>query len=411
MARAKSALKAEPKTETKSTGTATESAPTPTSTTRKTSSNVEASRKPSSSSSAAAKTSKTSVAPQSKPIKKVSEVVEEEEEKEVATPASVDKKVEVQPADEGNIRAKRSGLNRPGQPSTPTTTPATPSSLVAARKKQLHEQQAKSSPINAPVGGKKVSVKTVDKKSSSSVTTSQTERVVKASTERLDVDKRVPRQSVLKKTSAAIPTSSSATSTSASATTGTTDRQVVKASTEKLDSVAKRASVIKSSEVSQSSNKPAAVKSESSNKPSTAKVENSTRPFTKKSSSINVVLAAQRKDSQEGGKGAQKNVENVEKVVDLQTKKNPLLSSVLETHQGPEVSGSAENLSTRVNLSSASSITSEQVKKNFVTQKIFLAATSLKKFLSKNFRCNDSIVLPLILAPTVRTSFELMTPS
>ena len=411
MARAKSALKAEPKTETKSTGTATESAPTPTSTTRKTSSNVEASRKPSSSSSAAAKTSKTSVAPQSKPIKKVSEVVEEEEEKEVATPASVDKKVEVQPADEGNIRAKRSGLNRPGQPSTPTTTPATPSSLVAARKKQLHEQQAKSSPINAPVGGKKVSVKTVDKKSSSSVTTSQTERVVKASTERLDVDKRVPRQSVLKKTSAAIPTSSSATSTSTSATTGTTDRQVVKASTEKLDSVAKRASVIKSSEVSQSSNKPAAVKSESSNKPSTAKVENSARPFTKKSSSINVVLAAQRKDSQEGGKGAQKNVENVEKVVDLQTKKNPLLSSVLETHQGPEVSGSAENLSTRVNLSSASSITSEQVKKKFRDSKFFLAATSLKKFLSKNFRCNDSIVLPLILAPTVRTSFELMTPS
>ena len=411
MARAKSALKAEPKTETKSTGTATESTPTPTSTstTRKTSSNVEASRKPSSSSSsAAAKTSKTSVAPQSKPIKKVSEVVEEEEEKEVATLASVDKKVEVQPADEGNIRAKRSGLNRPGQPSAPTTTP---SSLVAARKKQLHEQQAKSSPINAPVGGKKVSVKTVDKKSSSSVTTSQTERVVKASTERLDVDKRVPRQSVLKKTSAAIPTSSSATSTSTSATTGTTDRQVVKASTEKLDSVAKRASVIKSSEVSQSSNKPAAVKSESSNKPSTAKAENSTRPFTKKSSSINVVLAAQRKDSQEGGKGAQKNVENVEKVVDLQTKKNPLLSSVLETHQGPEVSGSAENLSTRVNLSSASSITSEQVKKKFRDSKFFLAATSLKKFLSKNFRCNDSIVLPLILAPTVRTSFELMTPS
>ena len=363
------------------------------------------------SSSAAAKTSKTSVAPQSKPIKKVSEVVEEEEEKEVATPASVDKKVEVQPADEGNIRAKRSGLNRPGQPSTPTTTPATPSSLVAARKKQLHEQQAKSSPINAPVGGKKVSVKTVDKKSSSSVTTSQTERVVKASTERLDVDKRVPRQSVLKKTSAAIPTSSSATSTSTSATTGTTDRQVVKASTEKLDSVAKRASVIKSSEVSQSSNKPAAVKSESSNKPSTAKAENSTRPFTKKSSSINVVLVAQRKDSQEGGKGAQKNVENVEKVVDLQTKKNPLLSNVLETHQGPEVSGSAENLSTRVNLSSASSITSEQVKKKFRDSKFFLAATSLKKFLSKNFRCNDSIVLPLILAPTVRTSFELMTPS
>ena len=188
---------------------------------------------------------------------------------------------------------------------------------------------------------------------------------MKASTERLDVDKRVPRQSVLKKTSAAIPTSSSATSTSTSATTGTTDRQVVKASTEKLDSVAKRASVIKSSEVSQSSNKPAAVKSESSNKPSTAKAENSTRPFTKKSSSINVVLAAQRKDSQEGGKGAPKNVENVEKVVDTPTKKNPLLNSVLETHQGPEVSGSAENLSTRVNLSSASSIPSEQVKKKF----------------------------------------------
>ena len=83
--------------------------------------------------------------------------------------------------------------------------------------------------------------------------------------------------------------------------------------------------------------------------------------LTKKSSSINVVLAAaQRKESRE--------VENVEKTsknvesVDVVAKKNPLLSAVIDDHQACEVS--AENLSTRVNLSSASSVTSEQVKRH-----------------------------------------------
>ena len=82
-----------------------------------------------------------------------------------------------------------------------------------------------------------------------------------------------------------------------------------------------------------------------------------------------MLAAAQRKESREV-ENVEKTSKNVEKIsknvesVDVVAKKNPLLSAVIDDHQACEVSGSAENLSTRVNLSSASSVTSEQVKRH-----------------------------------------------
>ena len=344
VARAKTALKAEPKSETKTTTADASRKPSSTSAT------VETPRKPSASTTAAtttnvaSKTSKTSVVHATAAARSVKPEVEK---LPIASP--VDKKVSQELPDESNNRTKRNALSRPPQPSTPTTA-STTSSLVAARKKQLHEQQAKSSPINAASSVKKFSVKSGEKKASGSA--SLTDRVVKSSTEKLDVDRRVTRQ-------ATTPTSTTSKKSSSTSVPSNDRQVVVKASTEKFDG--KRASVKPFEEVQKgkiSTNEPQ--KEEKLAK----------KILTKKSSSINVVLAAaQRKESREV-ENVEKTSKNVEKIsknvesVDVVAKKNPLLSAVIDDHQACEVSGSAENLSTRVNLSSASSVTSEQVKRH-----------------------------------------------
>ncbi len=360
-------------------------------------------RKSSSSSSSASKAAVVSKTTDlSKASKKVSAV-----KKVTEGDATVDKKLSFEslPVDESNNRAKRTTLTRPNVAPT-----AAGSSLVAARKKQLHEQQAKSSPINTLANrDKKVSVRSIDTLSSKkpSLSSSLSDRVVKSSTEKLDIDKRVPVKTTADR------------SKKPSAPVTTFDRQRVKASTERLDSINKRVSV-KSFEAAKPKAAPAtsavvvvektpavekvdktptpekieiAPTPEKIEKPPTLeKVENKSeqirkvsqetlespvtksphpRTITKKSSSINVVLASQQQQQQRKSSARkesdpvqpsipeiQNELETEEESVkgEEESKKNPLLAAVLDV-------GSGENLSTRVNLSSASSLTSEQVNK------------------------------------------------
>jgi hypothetical protein len=206
--------------------------------------------------------------------------------------------------------------------------------LVAARKKQLHEQQAKSSPINvAAAAGKKLSVKSFEAKKASLA-----DRAVKSSTEKLDVDKRAA--PAAKKASAAVP-----------------DRQLVKASTEKLDSVSKRVSV-KAFEAG-SKPRPAAAEGNAdvARKASQEEAAKSAKTVAKKSSSVNLVLASKKLSRAEAEEVA--SAVDSSEAKELPTQKKPLLAAVLADEAA--AIGSAENLSTRVNLSSASSVTSEQV--------------------------------------------------
>jgi hypothetical protein len=364
-------------------------------------------RKSSSSSSSASKAAVVSKTTDlSKASKKVSAVKKVTENNE--GDASVDKKLSFEslPVDESNNRAKRTTLTRPNV-AAPT---AAGSSLVAARKKQVHEQQAKSSPINTLANrDKKVSVRSIDTLSSKkpSLSSSLSDRVVKSSTEKLDIDKRVPVKTTADR------------SKKPSAPVTTFDRQRVKASTERLDSINKRVSV-KSFEAAKPKVAPAASavvvvektpavekvdKTPTPEKieltptlekvdkaPTPEKVENKSeqirkvsqetaespvtksphpRTITKKSSSINVVLASQQQQQQRKSSARkesdpvqpsipeiQNELETEEESVkgEEESKKNPLLAAVLDV-------GSGENLSTRVNLSSASSLTSEQVNK------------------------------------------------
>ena len=359
------------------------------------------------SSSSASKAAVSKTADLSKASKKVSEVKKATESTDEVD-APVDKKLSFEslPVDESNNRAKRT-LTRPTPATTAAPAPTAGSSLVAARKKQLHEQQAKSSPINSAFNrDKKVSVKTIDTLSNKkpSLSSSLSDRVVKSSTEKLDFEKRVP-----PKTTAADRSKKPSTPVT------TFDRQRVKASTERLDSINKRVSV-KSFDATKPKVALAPVTSvapvvtvataapvvtvatsapviavAAEKNPTVEKVEQKSeqvrkvsqeveevgksrvaksphpRTITKKSSSINVVLASQQQQQQQKKTSIRKESETIEPAIPEieseiekpeieEAKKNPILSAILDV-------GSAENLSTRVNLSSASSLTSEQVNK------------------------------------------------
>lgn len=341
-------------------------------------------------------TSKAAVGKKVSEGKKTSVVAEEEEEEVLGVPAVDELDVTEPPVAGKTVESSlsvddnsnnRAAARRSGPPATTTTAttaakpaPATSgSSLVAARKKQLHEQQAKSSPINTVLNrDKKVSTKTLDASQKlnkkPSLSTSLSDRVVKLSTEKLDTEKRVPLKlsdSLARGKKPSVPAT-------------TVERQFVKASTEKLDTVPKKFPV-KVNDLPQKPKSPqVAIVDEKVSTPAAEKVDNkpevrkssqeeavvltksgtvakSHKAVTKKTSSINVVLASQqhqafRKSSKEQQQQQQQPsiAEESQDVAVAVNKK--LLNAVLD-----DQTGSADNLSTRVNLSSSSSLTSDQV--------------------------------------------------
>ena len=413
VARAKTALKADPSTSTAaSTGVAGKKEKKSSSVTQSLEIEERTSRKPSSSavlnkattSPLARPSPAQSVAPARSALskkltdgKKVS--IAEVEKEIIGEVEPTDKNIaESLPIDDSsNSRVKRSG------PSVTRQAAASGgSSLVAVRKKQLHEQQAKSSPISTVVNReKRVSVKNLDTAQKSvkkpSLSTSLTDRVVKASTEKLDKLIKVAESQQQQQQVASKAKKPSVPATSI-------DRHLVKASTEKLETGNKRTSLKSAEAVAQKPKVSVAAVSEekitataaaekklsvateekastpekldapkeevrrkSQDKGEVVKEEKSPKSITKKSSSINVFLSVQQQKEQiealrkesikKKSSIAESPIEEVEDVPSepIKKKSSPLLGAVLDNP------GSGDNLSTHVNLSSTSSLDTDQV--------------------------------------------------